>query len=272
MTEAEFKVGDWVQMRSGAGGAWQVTKAERCGGGWWVYSGWDGGDVNETQVTPATAPTLGVVLDELAQSWVIDEAEAALYAAERERQSRRLNLAKLDGVITDEDIERIVWDRLDVHDGKRVMSVAAVRRFLAASVRADGPRFCWLAGDLGLGKTVAACLAIAMERGRYVTADQLWLAYSAKTQEAADLRHYMTHCRLLVVDDIGTERDAAGKHAIHQLVNARQGKSRLTIFTGNGTRAEVRASLDPRTVARIEHQGGIVECKGENLRRRPRDA
>lgn len=211
--------------------------------------------------------TLADVLGELEQSWVIDDAEAEAYEAVRERQKRRRNLERVEGVITDMDIERIVWDRCDTYNGKRVMAVAVVRRFLAASARADGPRYCWLAGGLGRGKTVAACLAIAIERGRYVTAEQLWLAYSAKTTEAAELRHHMTHCHLLVVDDIGTERDGNAKHAIHQLVNARQGKGRLTIFTGNGTEQEVRASLDPRTLARIEHQGGIVECKGENMRR-----
>lgn len=216
--------------------------------------------MSETREAHATK-RLEDVFSDLAESWVVNEDEAKRYEAERERERRRENLENVGGVITDADIERIVWDRVDTH------AAHIVRYFLRRSQAPDGPRFLWLAGNLGRGKTVAACLAIAMIRGRYVTADQLWLAHAAKTTEAKDLRHFMRHCRLLVVDDIGTEREPGNKHALHQLVNDRQGKRRLTIFTGNGTREQVRASIDPRTLARIEHQGGIVECKGGNMRR-----
>ncbi len=202
------------------------------------------------------------IFADLSESWVMSDAEAARYEREREIKRRRENLSKIEGGITDGDVERIVHDKLDTH------AAFIVRRFLLAAQKPDGPRFAWLCGDLGRGKTVAACLAIAIERGRYVTAEQLWLAYATKTQAALDMQHYMRHCRLLVVDDIGTEREPGSKHAIHQLVDERQGKGRLTIFTGNGSRQQVRASLDPRTLARIEHQGGIVECKGDNMRRK----
>lgn len=196
----------------------------------------------------------------LADAWTIDEEAAKRHEAERERERRRENLRKLEGIITDADIERIVWDRLDT------FAANVVRRFLAASRAPDGPRFAWLTGEIGRGKTVAACLVIAMERGRYVSADEVWLAYSARTSEASRLRDYMRRCRLLVVDDVGTSRDDA-QNALFQLVNARQGKRRLTIITGNASRDAVRRWLDPRTLSRIEHQGAIVDCRGPNMRR-----
>lgn len=206
---------------------------------------------------------LDSMLAGLSETWVMSPEEEREYERERMRRERRINLARMSEIITDADLERIVNDRVDSHAAK------VVRRFLAAAAKSDNVRFCWLSGAMGRGKTVAACLAIAIERGRYISAEDLCLAYGAKTQLSADLRDHVKHCRLLVVDDVGTEKDPeAMRHALQQLVDARQGRGRLTIITGNASKDEVRAWLDPRTLGRIEHQGGIVECKGDNLRRR----
>lgn len=203
------------------------------------------------------------VLADISERWVMSPSEERAYEVDRMRRERRLNLSRMAEVITDADVERIVEDRVDTYASR------IVRRFLVAAAKPDGARFCWLSGATGRGKTVAACLAIAIERGRYISAENVCLAYGAKTQQASDLRDHVRHCRLLVVDDVGTEKDHdAMKHALQQLVDARQGKGRLTILTGNASKDEVRAWLDPRTLERIEHQGGIVECKGENLRRK----
>ena len=138
------------------------------------------------------------VLADLSERWgVMSPAEEQAYEADRMRRERRLNLAKMAEVITDTDLERIVNDRVDTYASK------VIRRFLVAAAKPDGARFCWLSGATGRGKTVAACLAIAIERGRYISAESLCLAYNAKTPEAAALREHARHCRLLVVDDVG---------------------------------------------------------------------
>lgn len=205
--------------------------------------------------------SLQTILGDLESSATMSAAEEREYHAERERRARRENLRRMSEVITEADVERIVWDRVDTYASK------VVRRFLVSAQKPNGSRYCWLAGAMGRGKTVAACLAIAIERGRYVTAENMCLAYAQKGVASAEMRDHVRHCRLLVVDDIGTERDhEACKHALHQLVNDRQGKGRLTIITGNASAKDVRAWLDPRTLARIEHQGGIVDCKGEDMR------
>ena len=102
------------------------------------------------------------VLADLSERWVMSPAEEQAYEADRMRRERRLNLAKMAEVITDTDLERIVNDRVDTYASK------VIRRFLVAAAKPDGARFCWLSGATGRGKTVAACLAIAIERGRYI--------------------------------------------------------------------------------------------------------
>lgn len=254
--------GSWVKPRSG-GAAGEVTARYPVATGWEYAVRGMMGMLSESALLPAEPPSLTAVLADLSERWVMSPAEEQAYERDRMQRERRLNLAKMAEVITDADLERIVSDQVDTYASK------VIRRFLATAAKPGGPRFCWLSGATGRGKTVAACLGIAIERGRYVTAENLCLAYSSKSLEAAAMREYVKHCRLLVVDDVGTEKDhEAMKHALQQLLNDRQGKGRLTILTGNGSRDEVRAWLDPRTLERIEHQGGIVECKGDNLRRK----
>ena len=255
--------GSWVKPLSG-GAAGEVTARYVTATGFDYAVKGLAGVWMESSLLPAEPPSLTAVLADLSERWgVMSPAEEQAYEADRMRRERRLNLAKMAEVITDTDLERIVNDRVDTYASK------VIRRFLVAAAKPDGARFCWLSGATGRGKTVAACLAIAIERGRYISAESLCLAYNAKTPEAAALREHARHCRLLVVDDVGTEKDHdAMRHALHQLVDMRQGNNRLTIITGNESRDKVRAWLDPRTLERIEHQGGIVECKGDNLRRR----
>ena len=254
--------GSWVKPLSG-GAAGEVTARYVTATGFDYAVKGLAGVWMESSLLPAEPPSLTAVLADLSERWIMSPAEEQAYEVDRMRRERRLNLAKMAEVITDTDLERIVEDRVDTYASK------VVRRFLVAAAKPDGARFCWLSGATGRGKTVAACLAIAIERGRYISAESLCLAYNAKTAEAAALREHARHCRLLVVDDVGTEKDHdAMRHALHQLVDMRQGNNRLTIITGNESRDKVRAWLDPRTLERIEHQGGIVECKGDNLRRK----
>ena len=100
------------------------------------------------------------------------------------------------------------------------------------------------------------------------------IRHMRREERVADIcQMFPAHSRGEIVEAIDailrhTNNHDAMRHALHQLVDMRQGNNRLTIITGNESRDKVRAWLDPRTLERIEHQGGIVECKGDNLRRK----
>ena len=219
---------------------------------------------------PPPSPDLAEIIAAIQANWSVAASGAAEWEAARQRQERREGLRCVDGIITDADVERIVWGRVDTYAGK------VVRAFLDAAGKPstlDEPptRFCWLAGPKGYGKTVAACMAVAKERGRYMTAEMVRRAFCQETREAMELRDYATHCRLLVVDDMGTERNASeladAESVLFHLVNARQGKGRLTILTGNLNEADIYRVYGERTLARICHQGAIVPVKGRDMRR-----
>lgn len=215
---------------------------------------------------------LDAIIEATKEIWSVDAAASEAWEAARKRDERRVNLRVVEGAITDDDIERLVHDKVDT------FAARVVKAFLLATKAPSTPekpatRYCWLAGPTGYGKTVAACWAIAEERGRYMTAEQLRRAFCQETKEAAELREYATRCHLLVVDDIGTERNAAeiadSRTAMFQLVNARQGKGRITILTGNLSEETIRKHYDTRTIERIEHQGKIVTVRGRDLRHKP---
>ena len=67
---------------------------------------------------------------------------------------------------------------------------------------------------------------------------------------------------LLLVSEL-----ADAESALFHLVNARQGKGRLTILTGNLNEADIYRVYGERTLARICHQGAIVPVKGRDMRR-----
>lgn len=214
-------------------------------------------------------PELAELIAATQAIWSVDARGAAEWEEARRRDQRREALRCVDGTITDADVERIVWGKVDTYAAK------VVRAFLLAAKAPPSPdkppkRFCWLAGPKGYGKTVAACMALAEERGRYMSAEEVRRAFCQETREAAELRSYAVRCHLLVVDDMGTERNASeiadARSSLFQLINARQGKGRLTILTGNLSADDIHRVYDARTLARITHQGAIVHVKGQDLR------
>lgn len=203
---------------------------------------------------------------------VLDEARASLesIASEdevREEIARRDRAVRADRIwphrrmVTDADFRRIVRDELDTP------AAGIVKRFLEAPLSNPRSRLLWLAGGVGVGKTVAALSAIAAGGGRIASADQVRRAYGQEHDDARSLRIHLEECGLLVVDDVGTARDAEGeRRALYELVNARQGGGRKTILTGNLGKPEIESRYDSRLLSRVAHIGAIVDCGTVSLR------
>jgi DNA replication protein DnaC len=131
--------------------------------------------------------------------------------------------------------------------------------------------FWTLVGPTGRGKTVAGGWLIAHIGGAYVCAEDACKLFRAPAHSrAAATWEQLMLKRVLVLDDLGTEREAEdGVAMLNNVVNRRQGLSTgWTLMTANLTKAEYLARYDERAIRRIEHQGAIVVVKGEDLRRK----
>lgn len=165
--------------------------------------------------------------------------------------------------VTDEDFRRIVRDEVDTK------AAEITRRFLEAAARNARARVLWLAGSVGVGKTVAALWALSQRDGLLVSADELRRAYGQEHDEARGLRARIEATALLVVDDVGTARARDGEEgrALYEAINARLGGRRQTIVTGNLDAAEIRGRYDERLLSRVRHVGAIFDCGAKSLRR-----
>jgi len=190
---------------------------------------------------------------------------------ERERREQELHrrqerLSRSRPALPTEDIQALV-------DGRPGESAALdwVRRWHAYQrAHKQPPRtFLALLGLTGRGKTYAGGWLLAEEGGYYVTADELRRKVTSPSYKDRDWLDLIVQGRCVVVDDVGTEFDAAGANAaLFELVNRRLSMARgFTLLTGNLTETEFRERYDERTVRRIEHQGALVTVEGTDLRR-----
>lgn len=189
-----------------------------------------------------------------------------LAASDETTRDDYLRASNIEGAITSEDWHWIVKDTIPL----ATHALDAVQRWYV--VRQDGRRartMQVLIGETGRGKTLAAAWLLARVGGTYVTSEEMrWLKmsnYPAKRDEFARL----ARTRVLVVDDVGGELDAAtAAGTLFEVVNHRQGLANgWTVLTGNLSVADFEKRFGIRTVRRIEHQGRLVEVEGPDLRR-----
>lgn len=172
-----------------------------------------------------------------------------------------------------------IGDRLDA-DATR----AIVEDTLRSNVRALELVRAWLASpramlvllsvEPGLGKTTAAAWALSRVHGRYVRAQELCELRAAwRERERYDS---MVRGELLVIDELGTERDATeARETLQDVVDLRQRMPRRTLLLGNLEPAEFESRYDKRTLDRLGVAGddsGIAvvrSLKGTSLRRAP---
>ncbi|MEM7515323.1 MAG: hypothetical protein AAF368_00165 [Planctomycetota bacterium] len=213
-------------------------------------------------ITPA-ADVVATIMA-MADTTTISDNEAKRLERLRSREQRAERLRRYRHVISSEDAERIVRRKLDSQAWGHVVDF--MKRW-----RKGRARFLWLCGLKGRGKTVACMGALAEIGGVYITAEDARRAFAQETDEARELRFKLRGSQLVILDDAGTERDALqAKHAVYQTVNQRQGRGMATLLTSNISIADVyrtNGRYDERAIARVEHQGAIIEVGGEDLRR-----
>lgn len=132
-------------------------------------------------------------------------------------------------------------------------AVGIVDRFMASDLRKDFRPVLVLAGPIGDGKTCAACAALVkVGQGRFLKSGQLVIVMRPHSTNS-EIQRQLETTALVVVDDVGTVRDAdAERLALHELIDTRLSSyNRRTILTTNLTPAQLSAYLDARTVDRL---------------------
>ncbi|MYN64900.1 MAG: hypothetical protein F4X11_07720 [Acidobacteria bacterium] len=146
-----------------------------------------------------------------------------------------------------------------------------------ARAGAEGPDL-FLCGSVGTGKTRLACTVVneAWKAGeRSVAFERVpMLLYRLQPHgtaaETAGEFNRLTAARLLVLDDLGAERDAATdytRRTLLMLYEARHDGGRRTIWTSNKTPSEVGAFMgDDRLSSRIAGRCRVIELEGRDWR------
>ena len=149
------------------------------------------------------------------------------------------------------------------------------RAFVRAG--AEGPDL-FLCGPVGTGKTRLACTAVneAWKSGeRSVAFARVpMLLYRLQPHgtgaETAEEFKRLAAARLLVLDDLGAERDAATdytRRTLLMLYEARHDAGRRTVWTSNKTPSQIGAFMgDDRLSSRIAGRCRVVELEGRDWR------
>jgi hypothetical protein len=194
-------------------------------------------------------------------------------ASKREaRASARLRLDRIEDAkvpLPRIDRQRIARDECIATHAMRL--VRAWHQLFADRDANECPRVLTLVGPTGRGKTMAGAWLIAIEGGVYVSALELRKRLLSGHWRDIEWADRILRSRIVVLDDVGTETgDSDALAATFELVNQRMGSDgALTLITCNLTGEEFAKRYGERTVRRIEHDGRIVEVKGEDLRRKP---
>ena len=135
----------------------------------------------------------------------------------------------------------------------------------------------YLCGPVGTGKTRLACtlLTEAWQSGERSAAFArvpllLYQLQPHAAVETAEAFERLTAAKLLVLDDLGAERDAATdytRRTLLMLYEARHDAGRRTVWTSNKTPGEIGAFMgDDRLASRIAGRCQVVGLEGRDWR------
>jgi DNA replication protein DnaC len=197
------------------------------------------------------------------------EQRAARVASRRAR-----HIACLDAPLSAADRQALTDRTLD-----DTPALAIVRGWAAAASTERGKRVLVLLGAPGAGKTIAACWLLSQHgRSRYTKIRDLCRLFRADWGDDRKAYEALVNAPTLVVDELGTERDAMlASAALQELIDERQKPGVLTLLVGNLTREEFLGGYspetpsagryDPRTYDRLRAVGVLRQLSGLSLRR-----
>ncbi len=203
-------------------------------------------------------PDFAVVVEREAASLAALEADKAAAALE----ARRKRIHESRPAIAAADVDRIIAD--DMADTK---SLGVVRRWLKTA----GKPFLLLTGTVGVGKTVAASWALAQRDGEYMRAPAMVGIFAAYFGAEVEEKKRLCRVPLLVVDEIGTERDAERMQStLFEIIDERRWHGQRTIFVSNLSGKDFDERYhDQRLQSRWKECAIVVNDASDDLRGKP---
>lgn len=149
-----------------------------------------------------------------------------------------------------------------------------VRGWIRYNEEGDDPQSVLvLLGRPGTGKTFAAAHAYLAQprwsRPRYAKIRHVCQLYRASFGDDAERYRDLLRARLLIVDELGTERGndvEVAQAALHDLIDERQGQG-LTLLISNLDKADLLKRYDARTIDRLRECAAIREFSGQSMRK-----
>lgn len=177
------------------------------------------------------------------------------------QEARKKNLeAAPDLELTDEMHDAILVEAL-----KNTPSLDEARRWVSGHPRP------WLvlAGGTGCGKSVAAAWLLAQHGGVWLTAKHAVRIFSASFGQQYDEQDLVRSCRLLFLDDVGTEDDSERMlGTLIELLEARKSQRRRTVMTVNlPVKKFIERYQNERLVSRMHQLVHWTNSKHPDMRR-----
>lgn len=188
----------------------------------------------------------------------VADFEAVRKSGEAADRATRLERSGVDAELPDATRVAVLGGKLTEFEPLKV-----TRKWLASKTR---PACLILAGSTGTGKTVAAADAIAQLGGLFVSARECEAAFASMFGAEAEYQKKLLTACLLVVDDLGTERDKDRmSDALTLILSRRASASRHpTILTANMSTAAFRARYNnERLMSRFAQSGQWVAIGSE---------
>lgn len=222
-----------------------------------------------------TGPIIPTIDDELRgvlerlEARICEDSEIEAYELAEAVESRRrlLESSGIVDVLPPEDVEALALN--SYRDGR---AIDLVTQFVAQTQLSVGRPALVLMGGTGTGKTVAAGWALARTPGVFIEAGDLvraQVAADGRSPRSPDVERWrrLTRTGLLVVDELGTERDIDDAQvAFREIINRRQDRRRPTILLGNVEPKVFWARFDSRTRDRLRVCAFVRGLTGDSMR------
>ena len=194
--------------------------------------------------------------------------------------------SNLKGLLESENFERFSFDYyspnyIDKLSGQSALQLAhhayeECNNFIHTFISDTEKNNLLIFGNTGVGKTfLTHCIARdIMQAGHsvlYLTATEFFDVLLDKafrqTEESLNLYEQIQECELLIIDDLGTERNT--DFVISQLfvcLNDRILNQKSTIISTNLTLNEIKSNYTERTFSRISNHYKVLRLAGDDIR------
>lgn len=201
--------------------------------------------------------------------WMYDPRELEAEKRRGEVRARLDQLREAGPNIRDEDYEMLAREREEITHAMKLVRFWYMRAVAPPPHATPQRRMLVLLGGKAIGKTVAASWVFTQHRGKAIASEELQRMWNSHRPEHLAEMAAIDRAKVVLLDEVGAESDQARtKAAVLSFIDRRQHGGKLTILTGNLTKAAFASWLDERAHSRLVQIGSVWMAEGEDLRAR----